>query len=342
MTTDLLRDQLISEADTRAANAFVPDTRAKYRAYQIYFVQFLLLTRWLSQAISNPELAASTILPAYVAWLARTCKAGVIRTYLNGVRFFYLSRGLINPSVDNFWIKNILRQVRKENPDGTNRKMGITIAILRSLARNTDIQSPLQVAFMTAALFAFFAFLRKSNVSLKRDDPLTSTVLRPPRRCDIRIDTLNQQIWLRLRFTKTIHFRERELEIPIPIIPDDLLNPLMWYTRHLLLSPSADPNLTAFAYLNATTNHMCPLLHSYFVARTKQIAAMSGFDPKMFSGHSYRKGGATFAFECGAPGELIKVMGDWTSDAYLLYLNFSAAVRSSLSTLLASGTRARK
>lgn len=41
--------------------------------------------------------------------------------------------------------------------------------------------------------------------------------------------------------------------------------------------------------------------------------------------HSFRRGGggATFTFDCGPPAELIKLQGDWRSDAYLVYLEMT-------------------
>ena len=42
-----------------------------------------------------------------------------------------------------------------------------------------------------------------------------------------------------------------------------------------------------------------------------------------FTGHSFRRGGATWAFQVGIPGELIQICGDWVSDSYKRYLEFS-------------------
>lgn len=38
---------------------------------------------------------------------------------------------------------------------------------------------------------------------------------------------------------------------------------------------------------------------------------------------SFRRGGATFAFQASVPGELVKLQGHWASDAYYKYLDFS-------------------
>ena len=55
-----------------------------------------------------------------------------------------------------------------------------------------------------------------------------------------------------------------------------------------------------------------------------------GEDPTHFSSRSFRKGGATFAFNCGAPIEFIKAQGDWKSDASLVYLTLSSSKKLAL------------
>jgi len=46
-----------------------------------------------------------------------------------------------------------------------------------------------------------------------------------------------------------------------------------------------------------------------------------------FSRHSFRSGGATFAFECGVPAKLIKAQGDWLFDAYFHYIRVDWTVK---------------
>ena len=47
---------------------------------------------------------------------------------------------------------------------------------------------------------------------------------------------------------------------------------------------------------------------SVFRAR---LASMGVSDPARFRGHSFRRGGATWAFHDGVPGKLIQIYGDW-------------------------------
>ena len=48
----------------------------------------------------------------------------------------------------------------------------------------------------------------------------------------------------------------------------------------------------------------------------------SGRDPSRYSSHSFRRGGATWAFGCEVSPELIQIHGDWKSEAYKRYLDF--------------------
>ena len=49
-----------------------------------------------------------------------------------------------------------------------------------------------------------------------------------------------------------------------------------------------------------------PVLVSHFNRFFKACVRAAGFNPKQFSSRSFRQGGATFAFNCGAPSEFIK------------------------------------
>ena len=51
----------------------------------------------------------------------------------------------------------------------------------------------------------------------------------------------------------------------------------------------------------------------------KRSAALCGQDPKLFSTHSFRSGGATALFRGGAPDLAIQKFGRWASDSYKLY-----------------------
>ena len=67
-----------------------------------------------------------------------------------------------------------------------------------------------------------------------------------------------------------------------------------------------------------------PLTKQRFVTEFCRVLSAAGVaDPSSFRGHSFRRGTASWAFNHRVPGELIQLYGDWTSDAYRVYLEFS-------------------
>ena len=67
--------------------------------------------------------------------------------------------------------------------------------------------------------------------------------------------------------------------------------------------------------------------YSKFLQRLRGALHALGLPARDYACHSFRRGGASFAFQAGLPVELIKIFGDWHSDAVLLYLTVPLSVR---------------
>lgn len=91
----------------------------------------------------------------------------------------------------------------------------------------------------------------------------------------------------------------------------------------------------SFAFSFPVEGRLTTLTHRAFVAQFKAHLPYLGYDPSQYAGHSFRRGGATFAFQCGAPPAQIKEQGDWKSSAYLLYLEFDDTARAQVAGLMA-------
>ena len=77
------------------------------------------------------------------------------------------------------------------------------------------------------------------------------------------------------------------------------------------------------------------MTHSAFVRALKVLLKLAGFDPALFSGHSFRRGGATDGMEMTGKQDQVQLLGDWTSDAYLRYHQVSKEYTLELPTLMA-------
>ena len=195
------------------------------------------------------------------------------------------------------------------------RKKAITPHMLHRMAFFFDLRIPLHAAMWALFLVAFFSFLRNSNLVVKNMRSVSSVKVL---RCSHLI--LNENTaFLRILATKTIQFAQRSLTIPLPVIPGSILCPVAALHTHLKLNqvPASAPLFSVRASDSESVQAITYPQFSRFLARSLQAI---GADPSEFSPHSFRRGRATFAFDCGLPAELIKLQGDWCSDAYLVYL----------------------
>ena len=87
------------------------------------------------------------------------------------------------------------------------------------------------------------------------------------------------------------------------------------------------PNSQAFQLYNPHTLHLHNFTHNHFLVKLLDIITGAGLSGKNFAAHSFRHGGVSFAFQAGIPIELITIMGDWKSNAVLLYLTVPIEIR---------------
>jgi len=69
-----------------------------------------------------------------------------------------------------------------------------------------------------------------------------------------------------------------------------------------------------------------PLSRSTFVHSLKVILRLIGLKADEFNGHSFRIGAATSAASAHVEDHLIKVLGRWSSDAYVRYIKTAKSV----------------
>ena len=82
-------------------------------------------------------------------------------------------------------------------------------------------------------------------------------------------------------------------------IPDSPLCPLNAWQNMIRMVPANDDSL-AFVFPNGK-----PVLYSNLQTNLKRMIKKTGIDPEIFSSHSFRRGGATWAFKAQVPAEFI-------------------------------------
>ncbi|CAG2211241.1 unnamed protein product [Mytilus edulis] len=259
-------------------------------------------------------------LARYIAHLSRRLKYNSLCNYLSIIRILHLEAGYSSP-IDTHLVSNVLKGARRVLGDVNTAKLPITPKILFKIFAIISFNDTKDVAFWAACLVAFFSFFRKSNL-------LTPSVndFDPDRHLSRHNVFFREDgVLLRISKSKTIQFAERCLDIPLPAIKKLPLCPSQALLLNFKMVPAVQTPSPAFLYQNGEDT--IPLTYAVFLARLKTVLSIIGFDASLYSGHSFRRGGATFAFQCGVPGELIQSQGDWKSDAYKGYLDPSPSYR---------------
>jgi hypothetical protein len=136
-----------------------------------------------------------------------------------------------------------------------------------------------------------------------------------------------------VKHSKVIQFGQRCLRIPYSRVLETRLCPVMAMLIHRGSSPLS-PERPLFNFVVAGVER--PLNHVSFVARLKSVLVEVGVDPKQYSAHSLRRGGASFAFRVGLSPLEIKQRGDWASSAFERYIHIDSSDNLFSAKLLAS------
>ncbi len=259
--------------------------------------------------------ATSQTICLYIQHLANVLKSpDSVRNYLNGVKVLHLLSDASTVAFQSFEVKLTLKGMRRLKAHHPKQAAPITVPILQAFFLLLDVTKPFDATCWALILIAFYCMLRKSNLvpeSAHKFDPTKQLT-----RSDIQVNS--KCLLVHIKWSKTIQFAQRKLTIPLLAIPGSHLCPVQAYTNMLKLV-KAGPQDPAFSLLS---NHgIIPLTYRQLLNKIKSLAAGSGFDPSAYSTHSLRRGGASLAFKLNVPGEIIKVQGDWSSSAYLRYLN---------------------
>ena len=297
----------LSHAESTHANI-----NAHCRAYRRFCFSFGLL----------PFPASKFTVFRYIAYLVQLGRAyGTILNHLSSIKHVHQYLGLALTWDSDYHYKLLLRGCKRLIGSTPLRKSAITPAILHDIYILLDLRLPSHCALWALCLVAFFSFLRKSNLVPDHADIISDKVLLCQ---DLTLHSYGAT--LNIRATKTIQFKQRRLSIPLPHVPDSPLCPVSALKNHLEINrlTTASKAQPLFSVLSRTAGQVhVPVTYAKFCKFLKRVTKILGLDSRLFSPHSFRRGGATFAFACEVPSELIQRQGDWHSDAYLAYLEMT-------------------
>ena len=250
-------------------------------------------------------------------------KHSTIKTYLAGIRFAYIKAGFQDPCCfpngqPFLRLHTILKAVKKSQGVSVKPRLPITADILIKLCNElkSGFLSPYEdLVLETAFCLAFFGFLRCGEFTSRSNtfDPLIDL-----RMCDIEMHANDRLFTLKLKSSKTDPFRRgvslKYFETGQTLCPFQCMSALL-QTRGEMAAQPCDP---LFTLITGT-----PLTRTFMIAKLKALLSHLGYNPQLYSGHSFRSGAATSAGAAHIPDHMIRTLGRWTSDCYNRYIKVS-------------------
>ncbi|XP_069103891.1 uncharacterized protein [Argopecten irradians] len=260
----------------------------------------------------SPVPATSKMLQLYVAYLAsvKHFHYSTVRQYLTIVGHIHKLSGYPDPIKEDYNIILELRGVKRALGTAQIPVDAITPQVLIKIYNTLDLSQTVALSFWCACLVAFYGLLRPGNVVVHS----TFNSTRDLRRIDV--SPCSWGYLLRFRWTKTIQYREKVMEVLLPrISTNHVLCPARAISQLLKSTPMADPLGPLFL-----SSPRQALTNQEFRSCLARALRLAGLDPSNIKGHSFRRGGASWLHKQGVPVDQIKTMGHWASDAVLRYL----------------------
>jgi hypothetical protein len=291
------------------------------------------IRQWLFFALyfMIPILPASVdSVVCFMELMSRTSGYQHLKHLLHSVKFLHKALNLPFPE-DDFQLDMTMQGLKRKLARVPFQVLPITPKVLRDIFKHLDITKKKDLALWCAFLLSFYALLRKKNVvpSSGHHDP--SKVIS---RRHIRICSEKNMIYLYVGFSKTNQFGARDLVIPIPGNSDPVLDPVRHF-QALFTSVQASEDSPAFSFGHNSCVH-----YDSFTSRLKSLLSKAGYPASSYSGHSFRRGGASFLHACGGTALMVQATGDWSSSCFTRYLFLSTSQRWNSQLLMARGIAA--
>jgi len=254
-------------------------------------------------------------LSLYIQFLSNRLKSpGAIKNYVSGVKTMHVINDLSIECFDDFLIRMMMRGVTVRKKHKPKKAKPMTPELLKRIHTTIDMTQANDCTFWALFVTAFYLLARKSNLvpdSVKKFNPGKQLT-----RGDVEVT--EKALLVTLKWSKTNQVGREEV-FPLLKNKKSILCPAAAYKRMIKEFPAKDASP---AFMIKKFGKLQPVTYRQYQARIKKAMLDVGEDPEGYTSHSFRRGGATYAFKCGVSAGMIKRLGDWKSDAYLEYIDF--------------------
>jgi len=257
-------------------------------------------------------------------WVHRHLAPASVTNYVASLKSLHLLHKFPVPPISDPSVSLTLAGIRRRGARPARQATPISLSVLRKLVAEFDSEP--NSGYRAAFVVAFFGFLRKSNV-VPSSSVSASASVPYVRRGDFTFTDWG--ILLRIRQSKQRNFGDSPVVLPFFRHADPFLCPVAACQAHFASHPAPADSP---AFLTARCG---PITHDLFVCQLRAGLARVGISGN-YSGHSFRRGGATLAANLSVSDAGIQLFGDWSSDAFKRYISSSLRQKTDIAQALAS------
>ena len=314
---------LAHRVNQRLRQAYRPKTWTTYKSMFLLFLAFCDFCN-----VGDHPVALATVL-YFVEFLAfNGLKPNSIANYLSAIKSQYVWFHLDVTIFDHAKIKLYMKAIHASVRDIPVHKGVFDVEILSKIVQACDsFQFP--SIFKSIYLLSFFGFLRISNVAptSKSSFEITKHLCRG----DFFLHQ-NSAILL-IKWSKTLQISTKGTFITIPVLGQSPLCPVRAIDNMIQLYPAV-PNAPLFFNWHGV------ITQAQIRTHLVKIVHFIGLDPKTHTFHTFRRSGATLAFNNNVSIQHIQRQGTWSSDAVNAYIVedplHSSSVTTTFQSLLAT------
>ena len=300
-------DVLSAKATSRLHDAFRPKTKKAYSMMFRAFMAFCIIMN-----VQLVKISVKVLLSFLECLASNQCSATMVANYISAIKANLTLYHLNFSICDHPNVKYFIRSLRINRPLSVVYHNIIDIPMLKRISRLalTFKQGRIYKAIF---LTGFFAFLRLSNLC-----PHSLATFDPSRHLT-GADLIFTKSFVKviLKWSKTIQTRDSVQVITLPRLTDQDLCPraALKYLKKYYSFTDQSPLFQSYG-----SGGWSPLIDSRVRKVLKAINKKLGLNPSHFTFHSFRRSGATFAFNSHIPVRNIQRHGTWTSDCVWRYI----------------------
>ena len=337
-------DHLLEAAHLTQASLFAEGTKRNHKSN---ITQFVFFCRKFDRPVCPTN---RDTLMAFARLASLTVSYGTLKNIFSSIKFLHRATNQTYPE-DDWQLESTLKALKRELSGAPLQTLPITPEILLKMYAFVDTRKPKDLANWTAFLTTFYCMLRKASAVPKSLEAFNA--VKELSRNKVDIETEDEVVLILMNYTKTEQFGNKNVVIPLLKNPVHALDPVHHLQELFTRFPMAN-SLPAFSYMEK--GKIKCITYDGFTKELKRLLSLSGLKADNYSGHSFRRGGATYLYRLGADPLLIQASGmatvtttaavytplatgDWATDCYTRYVFLTLDQRMHAQKMMTNNTR---